>query len=140
VFVNGLEAGWRPTYHLSRTLAVALPFNVTDYHFSRAEGSRSNFFVGAGPAIVWKTGGQLLNDVQVATRFVTPLHAPDIERSGAWASSEVAAYLVGGKLRVALFSVPRPLRELQVHRNWRSHVGLSLGVADVPGILYWIVR
>lgn len=140
VFVNGLEAGWRPMYHVSRSLAVALPFNVTDYHFSRAEGARSNFFVATGPAIVWKTGGQLVNDVQIATRAISPLHAPDIKPSGVWASSELGVYLVGGKLRIALFSVPRPLRQLQVHQNWRSHVGLSLGVADVPGIAYWIVR
>jgi hypothetical protein len=127
-------------YHLSRSLAVALPVNATDYHFSKAEGSRSNFFIAVGPAIVWKTGGYLFNDVQLGTRAITPLHAPDIETSGAWASSELAAYMVGGKLRMALFSVPRPLRQLQVHQNWRSHVGLSLGVADVPGIAYWIIR
>lgn len=140
VFVNGLEAGWRPMYHLSRTLAVAAPLYVDDYHFSKAAGSRSNFFVGAGPAVVWKTGGMLLNDVQLGVRYLAPLHAPDIERYGAWASAELATYMVGGKLRVALFSVPLPLRQLQVHQNWRSHIGLSLGVADVPGIVYWIAR
>ena len=140
MFVNGLEAGWRPMYHFSRTLALAVPLQVSDYHFSRAEGFRSNFFVAAGPAIVWKTGGTLLNDVQLGTRSITPLRAPDIEHSGSWASSELAVYLVGGKLRMAAFSVPRPLRQLQVHQNWRSHVGLSLGIADLPGIVYWLAR
>lgn len=140
VFVNGLEAGWRPMYHLSRDLAVALPLNVMDYHFSKAQGSRSNFFVGVGPAIVWKRGGPLFNDVQLAIRALSPLHAPDIDHWGSWASSELSTYLVGGKLRLALFSVPRPLRQLQVHQNWRSHVGLSLGVADLPGMTYWLLR
>ena len=140
VFANGLEAGWRPMYHVSSSLAIALPFAVTDYHFSRAKGSRSNFFVAAGPAVVWKRGGRLLTDVQVGTRATTPLAAPDISSAGAWASSELATYMVGGKVRLALFSLPRPLRQLQIHQNWRSHVGLSLGVADIPGIAYWIAR
>jgi hypothetical protein len=134
-YTGGWEAGRRIIYHTpSPHLALAVPFGVSQQRVTDLRGNtrKPNGLVGAG--ILVKTSGKLvpwITQVQLSGRYQhrLVLHDEDGVPFSKAVSPEIALYGLASKLRGGVSTLPGLYGS-------RTRFAWTLGLSDVPGILY----
>ncbi len=132
----GFEVGYRPTVHLSNSIAIALngaPLHVTGD--PARGGDRVRWVIG--PALHWKRASALWSGLETGVELFgrwgrRPPGSPDAR---VWAVP-VTAYLLADKLRIGFRLLPG--NNSAVHGG--NTVALTIGLADLNGLVYWMLR
>jgi predicted acylesterase/phospholipase RssA len=132
----GFELGYRPTFHLGRSLAVGLtaaPLHVTGG--SATSIDRIHFVIG--PALHWKRSSAVFSGLETGVEYFgnwarRPLGNPE---ATVWAVP-VTAYLLADKLRVGVRILPG--NNSAIHGG--KKIALTFGLADLNGLVYWMLR
>jgi predicted acylesterase/phospholipase RssA len=132
----GFELGYRPTVHLSNSLALGLngaPLHVTGDPASG--GDRVRWVIG--PALHWKRPSAVWSGLETGVELFgrwrrSPPGSPDAR---VWAIP-VTAYLLADKLRIGFRLLPG--NDSAVHGG--NKVALTIGLADLNGLVYWMLR
>lgn len=133
---QGLEFGYRPTWHLSNALAVTL--NTVPLHLIQDTPSDvDRYYWATGPVLHWKEGGPgfsgVETGVEVLGRWKRPPFGSDAGRRVAF---PLTFYLLADKLRVGVRLLPGNHTAL----NDGGQVAVSVGLADLNGLVYWMFR
>lgn len=142
---GGLEAGWRPTYHLSREFGAILPFGV-NYRPGRSADSRPDVreeerrqgFAAVGAGVLWKVSSTWprlafkLDAVELSPQYIHPLGGGN---EGAFAMN-LGVYVLASKVRVGWRYLPNASESLLQGEQWSSSVALS----DFNGLMYYLFR
>jgi predicted acylesterase/phospholipase RssA len=133
---QGLEFGYRPTWHLSNTLAFTL--NTVPLHLIQDTPSyRDRYYWAAGPVLHWKESSPAFSGietgVEVLARWKRPPFGTDAGRVFAF---PVTFYLLADKLRLNVRLMPGNKTAV----NDGSEVAVSVGLADLNGLAYWMFR
>lgn len=131
---GGLEIGYRPTLHTSRSLALMMPLSPLSY--SQVEG-RTDLRLGMG--ILYKLDYAFLNSIELG-----PYMRAHYRHDDAWALGgpgmgvEVTGNTLLNHLRVSL-SVSDIVRFGDQARDdaVAPKLMLRMGVSDLNGLLYW---
>jgi len=132
----GFELGYRPTLHLGNSLAFGL--NGSPLHWTgdpARGGDRVRWVIG--PALHWKRPSGVWSGLETGVELFgrwrrSPPGSPDAR---VWAFP-VTAYLLADKLRLGLRLLPG--NNSAVHGG--NHVALTIGFADLNGLVYWMLR
>lgn len=143
IFEQDIRSGgallrYQPYLGLSEAFAVTVP--ITPLWWQRDEhhiGSWKQFGT-FGLGMQWRTSNFLVPAVELDGHYVTRWDGADGRLSKRWAI-EAAAYLIAGKLRVALIAGPGPAFE-GPGLLLPDHFIVKIGIADVPGLLFWFSR
>ena len=130
------EVGYRPTFHLGRSLAVGLtaaPLHVTGNPATQVD--RLHWVIG--PTLHWKRSSAVWSGLETGVEYFghwrrRPLGSPDAR---VWAVP-VTAYLLADKLRIGFRLLPG--NDSAVHGG--KKVALTFGLADLNGLVYWMLR
>lgn len=133
---RGFELGYRPTVHLSNSLALALnavPFQLIGNPVSGVDRYRW----AVGPALHWKRTSTVRSGVEGGVEVSERWQGapPGTEAGWLW-SIPVTWYVLADKLRIGLRVFPD--RDTAVQGQPR--VDFSIGLADVNGLVYWLLR
>lgn len=133
---QGLEFGYRPTWHLSNTLAFTL--NYVPLHLIQDTPSYlDRYYWAAGPVLHWKEGDPALSGietgVEVLARWKRPPFGTDAGRVFAF---PVTFYMLADKLRINVRLMPGNKTAV----NGGGEVAVSVGMADLNGLVYWMFR
>ncbi|HET9707577.1 MAG TPA: hypothetical protein VFP39_04680 [Gemmatimonadales bacterium] len=133
---QGLEFGYRPTWHLSNTLAFTL--NYVPLHLIQNTPSyRDRYYWAAGPVLHWKESSPAFSGfetgVEVLARWKRPPFGTDAGRVFAF---PVTFYLLADKLRINVRLMPGNKTAV----NDGGEVAVSVGLADLNGLIYWMFR
>lgn len=142
---GGAEAGWRPTYHFSRHIALVLPFGV-NYRPGRLGGESSGvtqdqqaqWFGAGGVGLLWKSSStfpRLANAIDAVELSPQYLRRIGDDREAAVAAN-LSTYLLAGKIRVGLRYLPERNPGLLQAERFSS----SVAIADFNGLTYWFFR
>jgi predicted acylesterase/phospholipase RssA len=136
VGAQGLEFGYRPTWHLTNTLALTL--NTVPLHLIQGTPSyRDRYYWAAGPVLHWKESSPAFSGietgVEVLARWNRPPFGTDAGRVFAF---PVTFYLLADKLRLNVRLMPGNKTAV----NDRGEVAVSVGLADLNGLVYWMFR
>ncbi|HKE89564.1 MAG TPA: hypothetical protein VKB45_04445, partial [Gemmatimonadales bacterium] len=136
VGAQGLEFGYRPTWHISNTLAFTL--NYVPLHLIQNTPSyRDRYYWAAGPVLHWKEGTPTFSGfetgIEVLARWKKPPFGTDAGRVFAF---PVTFYLLADKLRINVRLMPGNKTAVNDH----GEVAVSVGLADVNGLVYWMFR
>lgn len=136
-FLNAaFEIGYRPTWHVGRSVALGLtaaPLHVTGGAATSID--RVHFVIG--PTVHWKRQSPVFSGFETGLEYFgnwrsRPATNPE---KTVWAVP-VTAYLLADKLRIGLRVLPG--NTSAVHGG--KKVALTLGLADLNGLVYWMLR
>ena len=131
---RGFELGYRPTLHLSNPWALALdavPLHLTGDPASDVDRYRW----AVGPALHWKRTSTVWSGVEAGVEVFGRWRGNPIGAEPVW-SIPVTWYLLADKLRIGVRVFPS--RDAGVQGAPRAD--FSVGLADVNGLLYWMLR
>ena len=133
---QGLEFGYRPTWHLSNTLAFTL--NYVPLHLIQNTPSyRDRYYWAAGPVLHWKESSPAFSGietgVEVLARWKQPPFGTDAGRVFAF---PVTFYMLADKLRINVRLMPGNKTAV----NDGGEVAVSVGLSDLNGLVYWMFR
>ena len=136
VNAQGLEFGYRPTWHLSNTLAFTV--NYVPLHLIQDTPSyRDRYYWAAGPVLHWKEGTPTFSGfetgIEVLARWKKPPFGTDAGRVFAF---PVTFYMLADKLRINVRLMPGNKTAVNDH----GEVAVSVGLADINGLVYWLFR
>ena len=136
VGAQGLEFGYRPTWHIDNTLAFTL--NYVPLHLIQGTASyRDRYYWAAGPVLHWKESSPAFSGietgVEVLARWGSPPFGTDAGRVFAF---PVTFYMLADKLRINVRLMPGNKTAV----NDRGEVAVSVGLADLNGLVYWMFR
>ena len=133
---QGLELGYRPTWHIDNTLAFTI--NYVPLHLIQGAASyRDRYYWAAGPVLHWKESNPAFSGietgVEVMARWKSPPFGTDAGRVFAF---PVTFYLLADKLRINVRLMPGNKTAV----NDRGELAVSVGLADLNGLIYWMFR
>src|SRR5256885_5194123 len=131
---RGFELGYRPTLHLSNPWALALdavPLHLTGDPPSNVD--RDPWAVG--PALHWKRTSTVWSGMETGVEWFGRWQGNTLGAERVW-SIPVNWYLLADKLRIGVRVFPR--RDSGTQGAPRAD--FSVGLADVNGLLYWMLR
>jgi predicted acylesterase/phospholipase RssA len=136
VGAQGLEFGYRPTWHLNNTLAFTL--NYVPLHLIQGTPSyRDRYYWALGPVLHWKESSPAFSGietgVEVLARWKQPPFGTDAGRVFAF---PVTFYLLADKLRISVRLMPGNKTAV----NDGGEMAVSVGMADLNGLVYWMFR
>ena len=130
------EVGYRPTVHLGRSFAVGLtaaPLHVTGHPATRVD--RLHWVIG--PTLHWKRSSAVWSGLETGIEYFgnwrrRPPGSPEAQ---VWAVP-VTAYLLADKLRIGFRLLPGNTSAIHGGKN----IALTFGLADLNGLVYWMLR
>jgi hypothetical protein len=129
------EIGWRPAYHMRESVgdrwALVVPVSLFWRPARGLPEGEGITYAAAGLGVVWKAGWLWLHELQASVRLNTSTSSVNGDLT-----PELAAYLLAGKVRLSLHSVPAKKNGVPAGTSPR----LMIGIADLPGMLYWLSR
>jgi len=131
---RGFELGYRPTLHLSNPWALALdavPLHLTGDPASNVDRYRW----AVGPALHWKRTSAVWSGVEAGVELFGRWRGNPIGAEPMW-SIPVTWYLLSDKLRIGVRVFPGRDSGIQ----GAPHADFSVGLADLNGLLYWMLR
>lgn len=133
---SAFEVGYRPTYHVGRSLAVGLalaPIHETGNPARQID--RLHWVIG--PTLHWKRASTVWSGLETGVEYFGRWHRrpPGSADNGVWAVP-VTAYLLADKLRVGFRFLPG--NDTAVHGG--KKIALTFGLADLNGLVYWMLR
>jgi hypothetical protein len=131
----GVEVGYRPAFHLDDRFAVVMPIVPLQYNSTRA-GVPYRAYLGAGLGLGYKHDGLFFGGADVAFQAMQPWSELPAGSADAALGVETAAYVLGGKMRLALRALPANTTAVHGGRRWAA----TAGIADFNGLLYWLLR
>ncbi len=136
VNAQGLEFGYRPTWHLNNTLALTL--NYVPLHLIQGTPSyRDRYYWAAGTVLHWKESSPAFSGietgVEVLARWKQPPFGTDAGRVFAF---PVTFYMLADKLRINVRLMPGNKTAVNDH----GEVAVSVGLADLNGLVFWMFR
>jgi hypothetical protein len=136
VGAQGLEFGYRPTWHLNNTLAFTL--NYVPLHLIQGTPSyRDRYYWALGPVLHWKESSPAFSGietgVEVLARWKRPPFGTDAGRVFAF---PVTFYMLADKLRINVRLMPGNKTAV----NDGGEMAVSIGMADLNGLVYWMFR
>jgi hypothetical protein len=133
---GGFELGYRPMVHLSNSVAVGA--TVAPFHLvGNAVGDRNTHRWVIGPTVHWKRTDIFFSGLSTGVElFGRWGEGPPAAGSDHVWALPVTAYLLADKVRIGLRFIPDNDSEVQSG----STVGLTLGLSDMNGVLYWVLR
>ena len=126
------EVGYRPTVHLGRSFAVGLtaaPLHVTGG--SATSIDRMHFVIG--PTLHWKRSSAVFSGLETGVEYFGNWRRRS--EPTVWAVP-LTAYLLADKLRIGFRLLPG--NHSEVHGG--KKVALTFGIADLNGLVYWMLR
>jgi hypothetical protein len=121
-----VQAGWRPTLGVHPNVAFGLPLSVSlDWEGAHAPSRAAH----AGAAIIGRTSNFFLTAAEMGPRITAS------SSQGFTVGAELGVYLLAGKLRLA--AVVDDFGDFGVGQ--RDPLFITLGVADVNGLLYHVL-
>jgi predicted acylesterase/phospholipase RssA len=136
-FLNAaFEVGYRPTWHVGRSLAVGLtaaPLHVTGGAATSID--RVHFVIG--PTLHWKRQSAVFSGLETGLEYFGNWRdrPPGNPEKAVWAVP-VTAYLLADKLRIGFRVLPG--NTSAVHGG--KKVAVTFGLADLNGLVYWMLR
>jgi len=136
LFNAAFEVGYRPTVHLGRSFAVGLtaaPLHVTGG--SATSLDRMHYVIG--PTLHWKRSSAVWSGLETGVEVFGSWRSrpPGNPEATVWAVP-VTAYLLADKLRIGFRLLPG--NNSAVHDG--KKVALTFGLADLNGLVYWMLR
>ncbi len=133
---QGLEFGYRPTWHISNTLAFTP--EVAPLHLIQTAASDvDRYYWVAGPVLHWKETSPVLSGIETGVElFGRWKRDPLGPYSGHQVSFPVSFYFLADKLRVGVRVLPGNRTVV----NDAGQLAVSVGLADLNGLLYWMFR
>jgi predicted acylesterase/phospholipase RssA len=134
-----LEAGVRPAFHQNARTSLVFPLTV---HYGRtrsttaetgAEVARRSW-LSAGAGVMWRNSGIMVNECLVASAWrVRAPWARDVE----FAPREHLVHRLQCDLFASRFTMG--VTTTRIDTRERGHWSLLVGMADVNGLLYWLL-
>ncbi len=132
----GFELGYRPTLHVSNSFAIGVngaPLHVT----GRPASGRDRLRWMVGPVLHWKRPSAIWSGLETGVELFGrwrggPPGSPD---ATVWAVP-VTAYMLADKLRIGFRILPG--NDSAVHGG--NKIALTIGFADLNGLVYWMLR
>ena len=146
--IGGFDVGWQPSYHLSDTWMIQAPFSVSSFHqlYEIPDTTRSTFLRGGlglakkGSGFTFNSYGLAVRPTLVAMKFrpgLKSFHAAWPHQPLKMISYEASTVALAGKVRLSVYRVGNGLVNLGGEsRRW----GWTIGMTDLPGIVYWLKR
>ena len=131
---RGFELGYRPTVHLTNSWAFALdavPLHLTGNAASQVDRYRW----AIGPALHWKRTSTVWSGLETGVEWFGRWQGNSLGAERVW-SIPVNWYLLADKLRIGVRVFPRRDSGVQ----GAPSADFSVGLADVNGLLYWMLR
>lgn len=133
---QGLELGYRPTWHLSN--GIALTANVAPLHLIQTTASDvDRYYWVAGPMVHWKERSPGFSGIETGVElFGRWKRDPFGPYSGHVVSFPLTLYFLADKLRVGIRVLPGNRTAV----NDAGQIAVSFGLADLNGLAYWMFR
>ena len=140
--IAGFEAGWTPLIHVGERWALQFPqgvMNMRETYLREESPTPRRLYLVSGAGFLYKPGGLVIPGIGLAARPIlgsTRFKHRSIKATRVpldLVSAELSIYALAGKLRLSVYTVPPGIEA-------RKKYGVRAGVADLPGILYWIWR
>lgn len=133
---QGLELGYRPTVHLSNSFALTLT-GAPLHLIQNAASDVDRYRWVIGPALHWKETSPALSGVETGIElFGRWKRDPFGSDAGRVWSIPVTLYLLADKLRISARILPGNRSPV----NDGGQFALSVGLADLNGLVYWVFR
>jgi hypothetical protein len=145
---SGLDVGWQPTWHLNDRVMLQAPTSITRWRGLR-QGNQATpaTYLRGGLGASYKLGGFKVQSVGFAFRpSVASIWMPNRgwHGFGFWTQPlermmgyEVSVQGLAGKAKVTTYYAGRGLDNAAAATG---RVGMMLGITDIPGIFYWLIR
>jgi hypothetical protein len=131
---SSTEGGWRPTWYMGREWALVMPIDIAAFD---SPGDRHEIFSSAGLGLHWRRQSFALSAVHLSvSSVVTSESQYTFSSFDRRLGAELVGYLLMGKFRLSIRHLPTGVSPALRGRHWM----LSIGAADVNGMLYWLVR
>jgi predicted acylesterase/phospholipase RssA len=143
---SGFDVGWQPTFHLSDRVMIQAPTSLTRWSGLReASDSTVTTYLRTGLGVAQKLGGFKLQSVGVAVRpTISSIWfkgrgfgwwpRPEFERMIGY---EMSFQLLAGKAKLTAYYTGSGLEKFD---GTAGRSGLMVGLTDIPGIAYWLIR
>jgi predicted acylesterase/phospholipase RssA len=133
---QGLEFGYRPTWHLSNKLALTA--SVAPLHLIQdAASDVDRYYWVAGPVLHWKETSPAFSGIETGVelfgRWKRDAFGP---YSGHVVSFPISFYFLADKMRVGLRVLPGNATAV----NDRGQIMMTVGLSDLNGLVYWMFR
>jgi predicted acylesterase/phospholipase RssA len=131
---GGFLLGWQPTLHLVRNTILETPFGVFRNPRDLTSPNRpaAATFITPSAGLEFRNGW--VNQVAIGARLETVGSLTKPQFGARFVTAEYSAYLIGRMLRLNAYRAPSSYTG-----NRNRWIG-GIALADVNGLLYWILR
>ena len=133
---QGLELGYRPTMHISNTIALTL--NWAPLHLIQdAVSNVDRYYWAAGPVVHWKKPNPAFSGIETGVEVMGRWkRQPFGKDAGRVFSIPLSFYFLADKLRVGVRVLPGNHTAV----NDAGQIMVTVGLADLNGLVYWMFR
>jgi hypothetical protein len=144
---SGVEIGYRPMFHFGPRLGAVAHLIPLQFNAHEKDNSQNtdHSYLGAGAGIAYKNNGLSWSGFDATAIAMLPWSSFAGEerqvagRKGHLLGGEVTSYFLGGKVRASLRVLPGNgdrASNIQGGERW----AMTFGLADVNGLMYWLLR